>query len=249
MKHLVYTFLLLAQVVLAQKGFETGNALYKKGQYEQAIKAYETVIEKDKKESADLYFNLANCYYKLNQVAPSIYNYEKALVLHPNDTEIQNNLKFAKKKTIDEIKIVPKVGFEKWIHNFTASFHYDTWAWLSVGFSFLFFAFFLGYYFVQTSIYKRTFFISMCVSVLLLLISFGTAYFEQKLFNADRPAIIFAAITEIKSEPQAASPATIMLHEGTKVYVQESLDRWRKVQLTDGTEGWLLANDIKEVKP
>jgi hypothetical protein len=43
----------------------------------------------------------------LNKVAPA-YSYEKALVLSPNDKEVLNNLKFAQKRTIDEVKVIPK---------------------------------------------------------------------------------------------------------------------------------------------
>lgn len=248
MKNLLYIFLLVASITWSQSSFEAGNALYKKGQYEKAIQAYESVIQKESKESADLYFNLGNCYYKLNQVAPAIYNYEKALVLNPSDIEIQNNLKFAKKRTIDEIKVVPKVGFERLIHDFTSFYHYDTWAWIAIGFAVLFLLFFLGYYFGQTSVAKRLFFVGMFVWILMVLICVFAGYFEQNQFNNDRPAILFAESTEVKSEPQNLSPTVIVLHEGTKVYVLESLDKWRKVQLTDGTEGWLNANAIKEVK-
>mgnify|MGYP003853786325 FL=1 len=92
MKNLLYIFLLTSHVFFAQKGFENGNSLYQKGKYQEAINAYETELSA-KKQSAELYFNLGNCYYKLNKVAPSIYNYEKALLLNPDDTEIQNNLK------------------------------------------------------------------------------------------------------------------------------------------------------------
>ena len=92
MKNLLYILLLTTQVFFAQKGFENGNALYQKGKYQEAIKAYETELFA-KNQSAELYFNIGNCYYKLNKVAPSIYNYEKALLLNPDDVEIQNNLK------------------------------------------------------------------------------------------------------------------------------------------------------------
>jgi hypothetical protein len=40
------------------------------------VRAYETVLTQNK-HSSELYFNLGNAYYKLNKVAPSIYNYEK----------------------------------------------------------------------------------------------------------------------------------------------------------------------------
>jgi uncharacterized protein YgiM (DUF1202 family) len=52
----------------------------------------------------------------------------------------------------------------------------------------------------------------------------------------------------VKSEPQKASPATFILHEGTKVFVEETLGKWKKIQLTDGTEGWIESEAIREVK-
>ncbi len=247
MKHLVYIFLFITSFVFAQSGFEKGNVLYQKGQYEQAIQAYESVLDSHQ-QSADLYFNLGNCYYKLNKVAPSIYNYEKALVLAPEDADIANNLKFAQKLTIDEVKEVPKVGFAKLLRDFTGRYHYNTWAWISIVFGLLFLGFFIGYYFSLAAVLKRIFFFGMFVWVLFLLVSVGAAIFEKNHFVTDRPAIVFAEVTEVKSEPQKASPAIFILHEGTKVLVKEILGKWKKIELTDGTEGWIESEVIREVK-
>ena len=247
MKHLVYIFLFITSFVFAQSGFEKGNVLYQKGQYEQAIQAYESVLD-SRQQSADLYFNLGNCYYKLNKVAPSIYYYEKALVLHPEDADITNNLKFAQKLTIDEVKEVPKVGFAKLLHDFTGMYHYNTWAWISIVFGLMFLGFFIGYYFSLAVVLKRIFFFGMFVWVLFLLVSVGAAIFEKNHFVTDRPAIVFAEVIDVKSEPQKASPATFVLHEGTKVFVKEILGKWKKIELTDGTEGWIESGAIREVK-
>lgn len=247
MKNLLFILLLTSQFFFAQTSFEKGNDLYQKGKYELAIKEYESILA-GKKESAELYFNLGNCYYKLNKVAPAIYNYEKALVLNPDDAEITNNLKFAQKLQIDEIKVVPTVGFSKMIQDFTSVFHYNTWAWIAVGFSVLFLGFFVGYYFSQTTLLKRIFFIGMFVLLLFLLISVSAGISEKNDFENDKPAIVFAAVIEIKSEPQKSSNTIFSLHEGTKVFVLETLNNWRKIQLTDGTEGWIEKTAIKEVK-
>jgi len=247
MKYLVYIFLFITSFVFAQSGFEKGNSLYQKGQYEKAIQAYESVLDSHQ-QSADLYFNLGNCYYKLNKVAPSIYNYEKALVLAPEDVDITNNLKFAQKLTIDEVKEVPKVSFAKLLHDFTGRYHYNTWAWISIVFGLMFLGFFIGYYFSLAAVLKRIFFFGMFVWVLFLLVSVGAAIFERNHFVTDRPAIVFAEVTEVKSEPQKASPATFILHEGTKVFVKEILGKWKKIELTDGTEGWIESQAIREVK-
>ncbi|SNR53805.1 tetratricopeptide repeat protein [Flavobacterium sp. ov086] len=248
MKHIVYLFLLITQVFFAQSSFEKGNALYQKGQYQQAVDVYESIIKDDKQQSAELYFNLANSYYKLNKVAPSIYNYEKALVLKPHDAETLNNLKFAKKLTIDEIKEVPKVGFAKLIQNFTGIFNYNTWAKISIGIAFVFLLTFIGYYFSQLSLTKRIYFIGMFVLLVALLLSVFAGMSEKSHFDNDRPAIVFSELSEVRSEPQKAGAAIFLLHEGAKVYVMETLGRWTKIELTDGTEGWIDGTTIKEVK-
>ena len=247
MKHLVYIVVFITSFGFAQSGFEKGNVLYQKGQYEQAIQAYESVLDSHQ-QSAELYFNLGNCYYKLNKVAPAIYNYEKALVLAPEDADITNNLKFAQKLTIDEVKDVPKVGFAKLLRDFTGIYHFNTWALISVVFGLLFLGFFIGYYFSPSTRSKRIFFFGMFVWIVSLLVSLGAAIFEKNHFVNERPAIVFAEVTEVKSEPQKASPATFTLHEGTKVFVLETLGKWKKIQLTDGTEGWIESPAIREVK-
>ncbi|GGA66958.1 BatE protein [Flavobacterium palustre] len=247
MKNIVYIIVLVSQVFFAQNNFEKGNSLYKSGKYEQAIDAYTSELTA-KKHSAELYFNLGNCYYKLNKVAPAIYNYEKALVLNPNDSEILNNLKFAQKRTVDEIKVVPTVGFAKLLRDFTAICHYNSWAWISVGFSVLFLVSFLGYYFSALTLHKRLFFAGMFVLFLLLLISVASAIFEKSHFKKERPAIVFAEMTDVKSEPQNKGNSVVILHEGTKVFVKETVDNWKKIQLTDGSEGWIDSNAIQEVK-
>ena len=248
MKNIVYLFLLITQVFFAQSSFEKGNALYQKGQYQQAVDVYENIIKEDKLHSAELYFNLGNSYYKLNKVAPSIYNYEKALVLQPNDPDVLNNLKFAKKLTIDEIKEIPKVGFAKLIQNFTGIFDYNTWAKISIGIAFAFLLSFIGYYFSQRTLAKRIYFVGMFVLFLALLVSVSAAITERNHYNNDRPAIVFAELSEVRSEPQKAGAAIILLHEGAKVYVIESVGQWKKIELTDGNEGWIDASTIKEVK-
>ena len=247
MKKISYIFLLIFQISLAQTAFEKGNQLYQKENYQEAATAYESVLSSGK-QSAELYFNLGNCYYKLHKVAPSIYNFEKALQLSPNDQEIKTNLEFAQKTTIDDIKVIPKVGFDKLIADFTSSFHYDTWAWFSVVLSFVFLGFFVGYYFSDTTQKKRLFFTGMMVFLAVIAISVFASIFEKNRLANEKPAIVFAETVSVKSEPKATSSAIFVLHEGTKVYVLESIANWKKIQLTDETTGWIDEKAIKEIK-
>src|SRR5690606_15485144 len=102
MKKLLFIIILWTIPVSAQNEslFEKANSAYNGGAYETAISNYEQILENGE-TSAALYYNLANSYYKLNNLAPSIYYYEKALQLNPNDSDIKNNLEIAQNLVID----------------------------------------------------------------------------------------------------------------------------------------------------
>lgn len=247
MKKILILLLFVSQTFWAQTAFDQGNKYYEKENYEAAISSYESVVNSGK-QSAELYFNLGNCYYKLHKVAPAIYNYEKALLLSPNDAEIKTNLEFARKMTIDDIKVIPKVGFNKLIQDFTAKYYYDTWAWIAVGFAFLFLLFFVGYYFSQTTVLKRIFFFGMFVWLIGIGLSTASGFYEKGRMDNERPAIVFAENAPLKSEPKSGGQDAAVLHEGTKVYILESIANWKKVELTDETTGWIEDSSIKEIK-
>jgi tetratricopeptide (TPR) repeat protein len=247
MKKILYIFILIFQISLAQTAFEQGNKFYEKENYQAAISSFENVVNSGK-QSAELYFNLGNCYYKLHQVAPSIYNYEKALLLSPNDIEVKTNLEFARKMAIDDIKVVPKVGFSKLLADFTSKYYYDTWAWIAVAFAFLFLLFFVGYYFSHSTVLKRIFFFGMFLWLIGIGLSVASGFYEKGRMDNERPAIIFAVNVILKSEPKSNGQEVALLHEGTKVYILESIANWKKVELTDETTGWIEEGAIKEIK-
>ncbi len=247
MKKLFYLIVFCTITCFAQNGFEKGNEFYRKEKYAEAIQEYENVL-KTKKHSAELYFNLGNAYYKLNKIAPAIYNYEKALMLSPGDREITNNLRFAHKMMIDEVKETPKVGFSKMVADFTSVLSYNGWAWLAVSCAVLFLVFFCGYYFSGTTVLKRAFFFGMIVLSLLIVLSILSGVFEKGRYESERPAIVFASSASVKSEPKSGAADEIVLHEGTKVYIIEMLDNWRRVELPDGSDGWMESSAIKELK-
>lgn len=243
----LYIILFFANTIFAQNYFEKGNDFYKKDQFKEAIESYELAL-KSNEQSSELYFNLANAYYKINAIAPSIYNYEKALLISPNDPEILNNLKFAKNRLIDEIKETPQVGFGKLLQNFTSNFHFDTWAYLAVTMGFLLIGCFVGYYFSAFAKTKRLFFSGFTIALILMICCISAGFYEKSIFDNERPAIIFSEEIDLQNEPKLAANVVVKLHEGTKVYVIETLDNWKKVTLQDGTLGWLPSNVIKEIK-
>jgi len=48
----------------------------------------------------------------------------------------------------------------------------------------------------------------------------------------------------VKSSPEDTSVDKLILHEGTKVDIEETLGDWHKIQIADGNTGWMQQTDI-----
>ena len=244
-KFLIFWLLCLIGFSQNTESFKQANDLYNSGYYKEAIGRYDSILASNQ-HSAEMYFNLANCYYKLNEIGPSIFYYEKALQLSPNDSDILNNLGYAQKMTIDAIQEVPESGVSKLLNKTLNRLSVDGWATRCVGLSFLVVILFLGYYLSYSETKKRLFFISSCGVLIVLFISLGLLFKKDSLDNNTHPAIVFVKEAEVKSEPNLRSETSFTLHEGTKVLVIEDYnDDWLKIKLLNGKTGWMTRSELK----
>ena len=226
--------------------FEQGKSFYKQDKYIEAIEQWKKILDK-KVHSADLYFNLANAHYKLNNVAPSIYFYEKALRLSPNDSEIKNNLAFAQNMTIDIIEPLPKTVFAKWYNTVSGVMEFNGWAITSITFVVLFVLLFLAYYFSFSERKKRFLFLGFIIAFIGIIISLVFAFYTYSDFKNDRPAIIFSESIDVQNSPTKNGEVSFTLHEGTKVQVTNKEDNWFRIKLIDGKDGWIPEESLKEL--
>jgi glucan phosphoethanolaminetransferase (alkaline phosphatase superfamily) len=132
--------------------------------------------------------------------------------------------------------------------NLTSSRHYNSWAWVAIFGSFFILLFFIGYYFSHRTLLKRMFFGGMFLAAVVLVLALFASISEKNNDALFRPAIVFDEMVAVKAEPKAESSDAFTLHEGTKVEVKENLDDWRRISLSDGTDGWIKASSIKELK-
>jgi len=227
--------------------FNRATEAYNVGEYQNAIDSYLEILNSGE-HSAELYYNLGNAYYKLNQIAPSIYYYEKALLLQPNDKEITNNLAYAQNMTLDAVDRMPETGLSKIYGNIIGSLSFDQWAYVAVVFMILFVLLYIAFYYFRYSTRKRIAFVSSIVSLLIAIVGVVFAFLQYDKFESDRPAIVFATESSVKSEPNKRSQEAFALHEGTKVNVLDELNDWKKIKIADGTTGWIPSEDIKLLK-
>ncbi len=248
-KLFLIAFVFSATIGFAQSAvelFDSANEAYKNGQYQDAINLYKK-IDSTNSRSADVYYNLGNSYYKLNRVAPSIYNYEKAIKLNPLNEDAKINLEYANKLALDAIEVLPKSIFQKFSDSVIYKLPFDSWAIIAVILSFLGALFFLLYHFSYSSGRKLLFFNSSLLCGILLAVTVVFAFKSYDFEENTRMAIVFEKTTQIMNAPTLNSDTVFQLHEGTKVQVLDAIDDWKKIKLADGKIGWVIAEYIKEI--
>lgn len=244
---LIGLFMVLLCTAQNDQLFEQATDAYNAGDYEKAVSFYNNILDNGKHSSA-LYYNLGNAYYKQNKIAESIYFYEKALLLSPNDQEIKTNLSYAQNMTIDAIDTMPETGLARLYKNVTGKLTFDQWAYLGVTFMILFVLLYILFYYSNYSTRKRFTFIGSLLALFFCIISVLFAYVQRADFDKDQPAIVFAEESTVKAEPNTNSAEVFVIHAGTKVNVLDQLEDWKKIKLTDGKTGWLPQDDIRLLK-
>lgn len=225
--------------------FEHANNKYREAAYTEAAKAYEELLHAGL-ESAELYYNLGNTYYKLDKLGPSIYYYEKGLKLAPNNKDIKNNLLYAQQATVDQISAVQENSLKQLTDSIIKGFSSNTWAVLAILSSVLAATLFILYYFTQKPSLKRLWFLLSLVFIHGSISSVSIASANLKAASTQY-AIIWQEQVEVTDGPTNNSKHLYYLHEGTKVLISYEESEWMKILLEDGNEGWIQANQLKKI--
>lgn len=226
--------------------FREANERYQQGEYEKAITAYQS-IEQQGLESAELYYNLGNAYFKQGDLPHAILYYERAKRLAPGDEDILHNLQLANLNIVDKIEVLPKVFFIEWWQAFVRLLTAESWAILAVISIWL--AAFMGVLFwAGTSrAAKRAGFSLGTLFTLLTLLLLLTAYQNYHLTYGMDYGIVFAENVYVKSEPSNTSTDLFLLHEGTKVHIRKKVGNWLEVKLADGQVGWMEEKKLEKI--
>ena len=227
--------------------FENANSAYNAGQYENAVMLYKEILESGR-HSAELYFNLANSYYRLNQVGESIFYFEKAKQLKPTDEDINVNSNFAQNMAIDAVEVLPKSQITQLREKTIDLFSQDAWAYFIILLAW-FLVFFWGLYlWNKVPVIKRTFFIFSLVLGLLLMGSLSIAVIKSSKTADTTYGILFNKKIEVWAEPNSRAEVLFLLHQGTKVQMLDQLQDWRKIRIANGSEGWIKNGRVRSLK-
>ena len=232
------------QIVNATKA--EGDSAYIKNDFASAIQIYESLLQQG--EAPEIYYNLGNCYYKTDDIARAILNYERALLLSPGNTDIRANLEIARSKTIDKVTPVPEIFFITWIKSLVNSQSSDAWARTGIV-SFLLLLVSLAIFFFTQHIKWKKIGFSAAILFLILTVLSNLFASQQKSYLTNRnDAIILSPSVTVRSTPSESGTSLFVLHEGRKVEIKDnSMREWKEIRLEDGKVGWVPSSSIEVI--
>lgn len=224
-----------------------GTGAYIDGDFETAVKSWESVRTVGL-ESPELYYNIANAYFKSGDISHAILNYERALKLDPSYSDARFNLEFANNQIQDRIEEVPEFFLEVWGRRLCWIMPSDAWAVLALLALAATVALALLFVRGRTSNMRKVGFFAGIVALLCTLLCLDFAFWQRTDYRTNDKAIITRAVSSVKSSPSGESSTDLfVLHEGTKVSILDEVGDWRNIELADGRQGWIKSSDFEEI--
>jgi tetratricopeptide (TPR) repeat protein len=208
-----------------------GEMYYQQGNHMNAYIIFDGLVSEGV-EDGNLFYNYANTALQYEQYSKAIAYYEKALLLNPDDLQVQNNLNFARKKLdIDVVK--PTYILSDFLH------HYWILAvlwWILLGTV------------AAIRLIKQKH-LRMFLSAILMLITIFTSTLAYDLFvqyqerQSGRYAIVQDDIL-MYHEPAELSSEVYELSEGMKVKIGKEVNGWVEVSIKKVKKGWVRKEDL-----
>jgi tetratricopeptide (TPR) repeat protein len=226
--------------------FLYANSLYHEGKYEEAQEAYHEILNSGF-FSAEVYFNLGNAYFRSNKYGKARLYYEKALLISPRDPAIKSNLAFTESLLTDKFEQVPVFFLRQWIIDIRKNMHPDNWAILSLALFITAFVLLVIFLFSKSVLIKKTGFYSGSILFILSVVSLIFTYFSSRYLKNSGTAILTAPSVIVRSAPRDTGKELFIIHEGAKVWLEDTIGEWQEIKLPDGRIGWLPSSVMEKI--
>lgn len=232
------------QGLTPEQRFKSGTDEFTAGNYQNALEIW-TELYNAGYRSAELEYNIGNASFKLDDIPGSILFFERAHKMAPADEDINYNLQIARTLVVDRFEEIPELFFVRWFDFLSLLLATNTWAVISLV------TFILSLILLSAYLYSSKYKIKVAgfwLALTFVVISAFTLAFtlrNKNLIYDSHKAIIFSPQVSGKSSPDTSGTDLFLLHEGTKVSVEDEVGEWVEIRLSDGNKGWVPVNCLK----
>jgi tetratricopeptide (TPR) repeat protein len=224
--------------------FGRANELYEQKEYDSAVQAYTKIINEGT-ESASLYFNLGNAYFKKGDLGNAILYYLRAKRLDPSDEDIVGNLEFARQFSRVQMEGVQLNPINSFLISLVDPYRIDGLAWASSGCFVLFFLFLIIRFGLGIS--NPGVRVGIMLSLVLLVVSTSLTTFKYRYEFLTRRGVIVAEEAPVKTGPSEQSDIELQGAPGLIVEILAETDDYYNVLFENKRRGWIEKHLVAEI--
>lgn len=243
----------------ARACWDAGIEAYSNKDYAAAVEAFENIVALDY-ASAEVYYNLANAYFRLGQqrtngarnysngeLGQAVLNYERALKLDPTMENARYNLDIAKELTNDT-EAVPEGFITRVWRTLAGGLTTNAWATISLVMLFMTVVLALVYLLHSSLALRKVAFSLAVVSLLVFILSTALSLTQLSAVTDDsRAVIVVNDTTPVHASPDSGSKIIRQPSQGVTVVVERVEDDWTEVRFADGEEGWVRTSSVEVI--
>lgn len=245
---LIPAFLLLTVLDCFASGdysaqWQKATTFYTQKQFDSAAYYFEQVAAR-RPQNSELYYNLGNTYYRLNRIALSVLNYERALRVNPDYKKAKENLLLAQGRINNHIHPAGDVFFITWWQSVTRADRATMWAVLAlISFTLIILSMMLRRFLrngTRIPVQLPGIFTFICLCLLVL------AFAAANNSTRHNTAVVMVGDAPMMNDQQKGKPLAL-IPEGTTVRIKTERGNWAEIVLPDSRTGWLQISVIEKI--
>lgn len=221
-----------------EQQLQDGNRAYQDGHFEQAIQAYEAVLDRGY-VSVALYHNLGNAWYRLGRSGKAALYYHRGLELSPGDSGLRENLDVIRSGFADPITPLPEFFVKRWWRYLHRLLGPNGWAMVGLVFLWAGFAGFWRWRVAAERGQRKKAFVAGMVLFVLSLLPLALSIGGTAAAEHQDKGVIVVGNPNMYNAADERSDLVRTLPAGAAVYVVDQIGEWVKVRLENGETGWL----------
>lgn len=250
MTRVLFALLLFTLPLAAQDTYDLASAdeAMLAGDYPRAVRVLDS-LERDGRVSPEFYLALGNARFELGRPGPAILAYERGLRLRPGNKDLRNNLRFVREEAGITTPELPDFFLLRWWRLLGALLGTPVAYGISMLFWWLAVAGFVWWFLRRGQMEEKRRF-ALLPGALACALLCGAFYAlgstRHTYLTADNEAVLISDAT-LRVAPTEEGSVEADLPQGYKLRITDRVNRFVKVSLPDGRQGYVTVGELEVI--